>query len=161
MDVPSISISFSLLFVFFITTLVPLNKTTSTSVAKPKPLVLKLIHSNLVLSRNDLVLLKQKSNNDDFLFDLSPFNVGLLFLNLTIGQPPLQQLAVVDTGSARFWLLCYPGQGCKEITDPVFDPSHSTTFKQLPCSNTRCKTTVPHNCVPPAPCPFHQMKQRE
>ncbi|XP_062081076.1 aspartyl protease UND-like [Humulus lupulus] len=154
MEISSTSVSFSFFIIFLsITTIFPSMVITSTSVAKPKPLTLNLVHSNLVLSENDDMLFKAKSYNDDFLFNLSPVENGLMFVNLSIGDPPLQQLAVLDTGNARFWLLCFPCQGCHEITSPIFTTSRSKTYTQLPC-NDRCRNVTNIKCKSPDSCPF-------
>lgn len=125
----------------------------TTRIAKPNPLVSNLIHGNSVLSKNDLVLLNTKGY-------LHRVNAGLLFVNFTIGQPPLPQIAVLDAGSSRLWILCYPCLGCKETSVPIFDPSRSTTYTQLKCNDPRCLTSLAHRCRPPAPCPYSQSYAR-
>lgn len=114
----------------------------TTRIAKPNPLVLNLIHG------------KTKGYyDDDFPLDLHRVNAGLLFVIFTIGQPPLPQLAVLDAGGSRLWILCYPCLGIKETSVPIFDPSRSTTYTQLKCNDPRCLTSLAHRCRPPAPCP--------
>ncbi|CAN1328475.1 Aspartic proteinase CDR1 [Linum perenne] len=58
---------------------------------------------------------------------------GILFVNFSIGDPPVPQLAIMDTGSSLTWVKCAPCMPCMpSIT--LFDPANSKTYKPLPCT---------------------------
>ncbi|KAK3028575.1 hypothetical protein RJ639_039266 [Escallonia herrerae] len=51
---------------------------------------------------------------------------GVVFLvNMSIGEPPIPQLLVLDTASRVLWVHCSPCTGCQR--DTLFDPSKSST----------------------------------
>ncbi|XP_044471340.1 aspartic proteinase CDR1-like [Mangifera indica] len=56
------------------------------------------------------------------------------FVDFSIGDPPVSQFALMDTGSDLVWVDCLTG----------FDPSESRTFAQYPCladCNNGCSST--------------------
>lgn len=61
------------------------------------------------------------------------YGVGFL-VNFSIGNPPVPQLALMDTGSYLIRLQCLPCKDCndKKQDGPFFDPSNSTTYFCLP-----------------------------
>ena len=124
------------------------------SLVKPKPFSINLIHgSTSVLPKNNKILLQPKGYTDDVIADLFPNDETTVFINFTIGQPPVSQLAVFDTGSSRIWVLCVPCQDCPQTASPMFDPSRSTTYKQLSCEDY----LFPVHCedmFQPKPCRF-------
>ncbi|RCV38272.1 hypothetical protein SETIT_8G129200v2 [Setaria italica] len=64
---------------------------------------------------------------------------GLQYLMpLAIGTPPVAFPAIVDTGSNVIMTQCAPcGSKCGfEQTAPMYDPSASTTFAELPCNSS-------------------------
>ncbi|KAK7281160.1 hypothetical protein RIF29_08894 [Crotalaria pallida] len=81
--------------------------------------------------------------SDDYRTYLSPSLNGLVLLaNISIGQPPIPQLVVIDTGSDIFWVMCNPCLNCDHV-DILYDPSKSSTFspscKTPTCGSERCK----------------------
>ncbi|CAN1809537.1 Aspartic proteinase CDR1 [Linum perenne] len=76
------------------------------------------------------------------------------FLNISLGDPPLPQLVLMDTGSDFLWVKCKPcNEECKHGPgDPeIYDPAKSKTSYELPClvgcdkctgSPSRCKYTI-------------------
>ncbi|QCD80468.1 aspartyl protease family protein [Vigna unguiculata] len=79
-------------------------------------------------------VLKQVPTND-YVSNLVPSSRNVVFLmNVSIGEPPVPQLAVMDTGSSLTWFMCEPCTFCSQQTIPVFDPSKSSTYASLTCS---------------------------
>ncbi|KAL5555982.1 hypothetical protein UlMin_038218 [Ulmus minor] len=66
-------------------------------------------------------------------------NAGYYLLEFTIGTPPSRVLALADTGSDLVWIQCQPCSSCYPQTLPIFQPTTSNTYKNLPCSD-QCKT---------------------
>ncbi|CAN1166746.1 Aspartic proteinase CDR1 [Linum perenne] len=85
-------------------------------------------------------------------------NILAFFLNISLGDPPLPQLVLMDTGSDFLWVKCKPcNVECKHGPgDPeIYDPAKSKTSYELPCrvgcdactgesdfSSRRCKYTI-------------------
>ncbi|KAI8031468.1 Aspartic proteinase nepenthesin-1 [Camellia lanceoleosa] len=52
----------------------------------------------------------------------------------------------MDTGSDLIWTQCKPCQQCFDQPTPVFDPTKSSSFSQLPCSSSLCSALPLSNC---------------
>lgn len=63
---------------------------------------------------------------------------GEYFTRLGVGTPPRYVYMVLDTGSDIVWIQCAPCRKCYAQTDPVFDPSKSTSFASISCSSPLC-----------------------
>ncbi|KAK9926251.1 hypothetical protein M0R45_023492 [Rubus argutus] len=63
---------------------------------------------------------------------------GEYFSRIGVGQPVKSFYMVLDTGSDVFWLQCQPCSDCYQQSDPVFNPTGSSTFKQLTCDAAQC-----------------------
>ncbi|MQL76685.1 hypothetical protein Taro_009077 [Colocasia esculenta] len=61
-------------------------------------------------------------------------------MQFSIGTPPVQVLAVMDTGSNLVWAHCRPCADCHDPRAPVFDPSASSSFHTLPCGSAQCRS---------------------
>ncbi|CAN1328446.1 Probable aspartic protease At2g35615 [Linum perenne] len=67
----------------------------------------------------------------------------LFYVNFSIGQPPVPQLAVMDTGSEMLWVKCLPCFPCSPISGvTLFDPLKSKTYFPRPCTRNCMKCTV-------------------
>lgn len=57
------------------------------------------------------------------------------------GTPAVAQVVVIDTGSDLSWVQCKPCNAgeCSKQQDPLFDPSHSSTYSSVPCGSDPCK----------------------
>lgn len=53
---------------------------------------------------------------------------------------------VLDTGSDINWLQCQPCTDCYQQTDPVFDPSASSTYAPVPCQSQKCSSLEMSSC---------------
>lgn len=79
---------------------------------------------------------------------------------VSFGTPAVPQIVVIDTGSDLSWLQCKPcssGQ-CSPHKDPLFDPSHSSTYSAVPCASDACKKLTADaygsGCMNGTPCRF-------
>jgi len=63
---------------------------------------------------------------------------GEYLLAAKIGTPSHPFLGVLDTGSDLIWTQCSPCTDCFNQTDPIYDPSKSSTHGSLPCTNSLC-----------------------
>ncbi|CAN1328444.1 Probable aspartic protease At2g35615 [Linum perenne] len=63
--------------------------------------------------------------------------INLFHVNFSIGQPPVPQLAILDTGSELVWVKCLPCNLCKPTRgETVFDPLKSKTYVPRPCTKS-------------------------
>ncbi|KAK9911431.1 hypothetical protein M0R45_035340 [Rubus argutus] len=65
-------------------------------------------------------------------------NRGEYLMELSIGTPPVPIKAIADTGSDLIWTQCKPCVDCYTQTDPLFDPSKSSTYRTIPCPSNQC-----------------------
>ncbi|XP_050376948.1 protein ASPARTIC PROTEASE IN GUARD CELL 1 [Argentina anserina] len=63
---------------------------------------------------------------------------GEYFTRVGVGSPARQFYMVLDTGSDVNWLQCQPCTDCYQQSDPVFNPTGSSTFRQLTCDAPQC-----------------------
>ncbi|XP_071691051.1 aspartyl protease family protein 2-like [Rutidosis leptorrhynchoides] len=63
---------------------------------------------------------------------------GEYFTRIGIGSPPRYSYMVLDTGSDVVWIQCSPCRRCYTQSDPIFDPSKSTTFGGVSCGTPLC-----------------------
>jgi hypothetical protein len=68
---------------------------------------------------------------------------GEYLMSLSLGTPPQQFAAIVDTGSDLNWVQCLPCRVCYQQTSDKFDPSRSSTYRDVPCASQLCQ--VPDN----------------
>ncbi|KAL1538337.1 aspartic proteinase CDR1-like [Salvia divinorum] len=59
-------------------------------------------------------------------------------MKIKVGTPPVEQLAITDTGSRLTWFQCKPCYDCYNQTLPLFDPSRSSTYRPVPCGSHQC-----------------------
>lgn len=75
-------------------------------------------------------------------------------IQLSIGTPPVKVLAIVDTGSDLIWSRCKPCVDCIGRSVPAFDPNLSSTYRDLPCDSTFCKSLDPSACSKGPTCTY-------
>ncbi|XP_031392187.1 aspartic proteinase CDR1-like [Punica granatum] len=73
-------------------------------------------------------------------------NNGEYLMNISIGTPPVKIVGVMDTGSDLFWTQCMPCDGCYEQINPLFDPQESSSYRDLPCTSSKCKLLPQTGC---------------
>lgn len=141
------------------------SKSIAESTVQSKRLVAKLIHRDSVLSpyynSNETVVEQLQRSmkasaarlaylyaqierdivyvNDHFLLSLLPSAYEPLFLvSFSMGQPPIPQLTIMDTGSSLLWVQCAPCKRCSQQTGPLLDPKKSSTYASLSCNHHLC-----------------------
>uniref|UniRef100_A0A803N543 Peptidase A1 domain-containing protein n=1 Tax=Chenopodium quinoa TaxID=63459 RepID=A0A803N543_CHEQI len=83
-----------------------------------------------------------------------PFHHNVsLTVSLLVGTPPQPVTMVLDTGSELSWLHCKKNPGLNSL----FDPVHSTSYSQIPCSSPTCRArtrdfNIPASCDPKKLC---------
>ncbi|PIA34659.1 hypothetical protein AQUCO_03700144v1 [Aquilegia coerulea] len=105
----------------------------------------KLTHSDRVkaavrttIARQKYFQSKQIRLNDMINPPVKPHSYEYV-MTYSIGTPPVETFAVVDTASDLIWLQCLPCELCYKQTIPYFDPAKSQFFKKIPCGDPDCK----------------------
>ncbi|RWV87461.1 hypothetical protein GW17_00050539, partial [Ensete ventricosum] len=65
---------------------------------------------------------------------------GEYFSRVGVGSPAKPLYMVLDTGSDVSWIQCAPCADCYQQTDPVFDPSASSSYAPLSCDSSQCRS---------------------
>ncbi|KAL5815612.1 hypothetical protein ACOSQ4_026253 [Xanthoceras sorbifolium] len=65
---------------------------------------------------------------------------GEYFSRVGVGSPPKQFSMVLDTGSDVNWLQCQPCADCYQQSDPIYDPTSSSSYSLLSCESTQCRS---------------------
>ncbi|KAL5726284.1 hypothetical protein ACHQM5_009339 [Ranunculus cassubicifolius] len=65
---------------------------------------------------------------------------GEYFSRVGLGSPPKPQYLVLDTGSDVTWVQCAPCTDCYQQTDPIFEPSSSSSYTSLSCAAQQCQS---------------------
>ncbi|CAK9136906.1 unnamed protein product [Ilex paraguariensis] len=71
---------------------------------------------------------------------------GEYFTRLGIGTPARYVYMVLDTGSDVVWIQCRPCRKCYTQSDPVFDPTKSSSFVGLSCGSPLCRRLDSPGC---------------
>ncbi|KAF8007808.1 hypothetical protein BT93_K1717 [Corymbia citriodora subsp. variegata] len=75
---------------------------------------------------------------------------GEYFMDVFIGTPPKHFSLILDTGSDLNWIQCVPCYACFVQNGPHYDPSDSTSFRNISCRDPRCHLVSSPD--PPVPC---------
>ncbi|PNX78554.1 aspartic proteinase cdr1-like protein [Trifolium pratense] len=67
-------------------------------------------------------------------------------MTYSVGTPPFKLYGVADTGSDIVWLQCEPCDPCFNQTSPKFNPSKSSSYKNIPCSSDLCQSVRDSSC---------------
>lgn len=65
---------------------------------------------------------------------------GEYYVRVGVGTPATGQYLVIDSGSDVIWVQCRPCDQCYAQSDPIFDPSTSSSFSAVSCDSTICRT---------------------
>lgn len=71
---------------------------------------------------------------------------GEFLMQLSIGTPPEDFSAILDTGSDLIWTQCKPCQNCFNQSTPIFDPKQSSSFSKFSCSSQLCEALPQSTC---------------
>ncbi|KAL9250296.1 Aspartic proteinase nepenthesin-2-like protein [Drosera capensis] len=63
--------------------------------------------------------------------------------NISMGTPGQNKVYIVDTGSDLCWAQCKPCTNCFTQVTALYDPSKSSTYRNVNCSNQFCKDLLP------------------
>lgn len=88
-----------------------------------------------------------------------PLGSGEYFINAFVGTPPVHFQLILDTGSDLNWIQCLPCHDCFDQHGPFFDPSASSSYRNVPCADSRCSLVSSPDTAPPCaggdqPCPY-------
>ncbi|KAK8657128.1 hypothetical protein V6N13_035384 [Hibiscus sabdariffa] len=65
---------------------------------------------------------------------------GEYFTRVGIGSPAKQFYMVLDTGSDINWIQCEPCSDCYQQSDPIFNPSASSSYSPVSCDSRQCSS---------------------
>ena len=82
-------------------------------------------------------------------------NRGDYLMKIFIGTPPVESLAVADTGSDLIWVQCKPCEQCYPQNAPIFDPKNSSTFEAIPCDSQSCRLLNRYSCGSSGECRYY------
>ncbi|KAJ8538436.1 hypothetical protein K7X08_027657 [Anisodus acutangulus] len=68
-------------------------------------------------------------------------------MKLSIGTPPVEILAIADTGSDLTWTQCKPCENCFQQSTPLFDYKKSSTYTTVGCNADECTSITSSSCV--------------
>ncbi|CAF2254132.1 unnamed protein product [Brassica napus] len=71
---------------------------------------------------------------------------GEYFTRVGIGSPAREVYMVLDTGSDVNWLQCAPCAECYHQTEPIFEPTTSSSYATLSCDAPQCKALEASEC---------------
>ncbi|KAI9115705.1 hypothetical protein K1719_013374 [Acacia pycnantha] len=66
---------------------------------------------------------------------------GDYFVKVGLGSPARELSLIFDTGSDLTWTQCLPclrSDSCYIQNEPIFDPSKSSSYSNIPCSSSQC-----------------------
>ena len=74
-------------------------------------------------------------------------NLGYYSAELQVGTPPQRFSVIVDTGSSVTAIPCSGCVRCGKHSNPRFEPSRSSTFRSVPCSEAEyCRSCRQQEC---------------
>ncbi|OMP04577.1 Peptidase A1 [Corchorus capsularis] len=71
---------------------------------------------------------------------------GEYFSRVGVGNPAKQFYMVLDTGSDINWIQCQPCTDCYQQSDPIFEPSASSTYSPVSCDSRQCSALEVSAC---------------
>ncbi|KAK8559315.1 hypothetical protein V6N13_098891 [Hibiscus sabdariffa] len=79
---------------------------------------------------------------------------GEYLMNISLGTPGFDVVAIADTGSDLIWTQCKPCSQCFKQDAPLFDPSKSSTYRKLSCSASQCEGLQGSSCSAASTCRY-------
>jgi len=79
---------------------------------------------------------------------------GGYLMSYSVGTPPFKLYGIADTGSDIVWLQCEPCQQCYNQTTPIFDPTKSSSYKNIPCASKLCQSVRDTSCSDQNSCEY-------
>ncbi|XP_021298817.1 aspartic proteinase CDR1-like [Herrania umbratica] len=83
-------------------------------------------------------------------------NGGSYLMKLSFGTPPVEYLAIADTGSDLTWIQCAPcpQTQCYSQGSSPFDPAASSTYQKLSCVSEACQALARKSCLNTNECEY-------
>ncbi|KAL4301899.1 hypothetical protein GQ457_10G014690 [Hibiscus cannabinus] len=81
-------------------------------------------------------------------------NQGEYLMNISLGTPGFDVVAIADTGSDLIWTQCNPCSHCFKQEAPFFDPTKSSTYRKLSCTATQCDSLQGSSCSSANTCQY-------
>ncbi|KAE8711595.1 Aspartic proteinase CDR1 [Hibiscus syriacus] len=81
-------------------------------------------------------------------------NSGEYLMNISVGSPGFDVVAIADTGSDLIWTQCKPCSQCFKQEAPLFDPSKSSTYRKLSCNASQCNSLQGSSCSTDNTCQY-------
>ncbi|XP_042487363.1 aspartic proteinase CDR1-like [Macadamia integrifolia] len=79
---------------------------------------------------------------------------GAYLMQISFGTPPVSNLAIADTGSDLIWIQCKPCVPCYKQVAPLFDPTKSSTYKNISCHTQECDLLESYTCSSEGSCGY-------
>ncbi|KAD5317130.1 hypothetical protein R6Q59_032413 [Mikania micrantha] len=73
---------------------------------------------------------------------------GEYFMDVFVGTPPKHFSLILDTGSDLNWIQCKPCYDCFEQTGPHYDPTQSSSYRNISCHDPRCSLVTSPDPAP-------------
>ncbi|KAF8022170.1 hypothetical protein BT93_G2347 [Corymbia citriodora subsp. variegata] len=83
------------------------------------------------------------------------YSRGEYYMKVWIGSPPIEKLAIADTGSDLSWTQCEPCVECYSQKQPIFNPRNSSTYKTVQCLTRLCQSLVRAGCGGGGACKYN------
>ncbi|CAJ2669077.1 unnamed protein product [Trifolium pratense] len=97
------------------------------------------------------------SHTNTLVSNLTPYlGVGHI-MSYSIGSPPFQMYGYLDLLIDMIWFQCKPCNPCLNLTSPIFDPSKSSTYTNIPCDHSKCYYLRYAKCISDN-CKYHLVK---
>jgi hypothetical protein len=80
--------------------------------------------------------------------------IGEYLMSYSDGTPPFRLFGAADTGSDIVWLQCEPCKNCYKQTTPIFNPSKSSSYKNIPCLSKLCQSMDDISCSDQNSCQY-------
>ncbi|KAF8083479.1 hypothetical protein N665_0770s0002 [Sinapis alba] len=97
-------------------------------------------------------------SNSDFQVDMhQAITTSMFFVNFSVGQPPVQQFAIMDTGSSLLWIKCLPCKHSSSSARPIFNPALSSSYVEYSCNDEFCRYAPTGRCGSSHECLYEQV----
>lgn len=102
---------------------------------------------------------KELSNSDFQVNVQQAIKTSMFFVNFSVGQPPVPQFTIMDSGSSLLWIKCLPCKHCSSdhMTPSVFNPALSSTFVECSCNDPFCRYAPNAHCGSSNKCLYEQV----
>ncbi|KAI0519628.1 hypothetical protein KFK09_007082 [Dendrobium nobile] len=75
-----------------------------------------------------------------------PLNIFNYIVTIGLGTPTQYFSMLMDTGGILTWIQCVPCDNCYSQKDPIYDPTKSSAFTNIPCNSNYCTDPNQFGC---------------